>query len=57
MEIIEIVKSLGVGSKRNTHNDDLFVDRLNHKYTAYILLTFTAIVTGSHYFTDPINCW
>ena len=57
MEIFNIVKNLGVSSKRKIHNDVLFVDRLNHKYTVYIILTFTAIVTGSHYFASPINCW
>ncbi len=50
MEIVNLVRSLGVSHKHSTHNDDLFVDRLNHKYTVTIIVIFTIVVTASQYY-------
>lgn len=55
--IINIVKDLGVNTKRNIQNDDLFGDRLNHRYTTAVILVFTVVVTAMVYGGNPINCW
>jgi hypothetical protein len=57
MEFISAVRGLGLGKKRGKHNDDLFVDRLNHKYTVVIIVLFCMVVTLSQYGGNPINCW
>ena len=54
MEFVGALKSLGVGKKLN---NDLFVDRLNHRYTVSMLLVFTLIVTLSQYGGKPMHCW
>lgn len=36
---------------------DDWVDRLNHVYTAMILLAFAVIVSTAHLVGAPINCW
>lgn len=55
MDIIGAVK--GLASKRSIHNDDLFVDRLNHKYTTSMIVVFALVITASQYSGKPINCW
>lgn len=57
MDFVNVVRSLGVSKKHSQHNDDLFVDRLNHKYTVVILIIFSLVVTLSQYGGQPINCW
>ena len=55
MDLIGAVKNLA--AKRHVHNDDLFVDRLNHRYTVGIIVLFAVVVTASQYSGKPINCW
>lgn len=55
MDLIGAVK--GLAAKRSLRNDDLFVDRLNHRYTVGIIVFFAAVVTASQYSGKPINCW
>lgn len=57
MDIVGLLRGFGVARKHSKHNDDLFVDRLNHKYTVVIILTFTVVVTATQYFGHPIHCW
>jgi hypothetical protein len=57
MDFVNVVRSLGVSKKRSQHNDDLFVDRLNHRYTVAIIILFAVVVTVSQYGGSPINCW
>lgn len=57
MEFINAVRNLGVSRKHSKHNDDLFVDRLNHRYTVSIIVLFALTVTLSQYGGNPINCW
>ena len=56
MEFINAIRELGVSKKRGS-NDDLFVDRLNHRYTVAILILFAIVVTASQYGGKPIECW
>jgi len=57
MDFIGAIRGLGVTSKRKLHNDDLFVDRLNHRYTVAMIVVFAIVVTASQYSGRPINCW
>ena len=57
MEFLGALQSLSISRKQGKHNDDLFVDRLNHRYTVAILLMFAIVVTASQYCGKPINCW
>ena len=57
MDFINALRSLGVSRKHSKHNDDLFVDRLNHRYTVAIIIAFAIVVTMSQYGGHPINCW
>jgi hypothetical protein len=54
MDLVGAVKRLAA---KNTNNDDLFVDRLNHRYTVGIIVLFAVVVTASQYSGKPINCW
>ncbi len=36
---------------------DSFCDRLNCRYTVYILILFAILVTTKHYVGEPIACW
>ena len=36
---------------------DSFVDRLNCRYTVYLLFGFCLLITTKHYVGEPINCW
>ena len=40
-----------------TGGGDSFVDRLNCRYTVFILSVFAIMVTTKHYAGEPINCW
>jgi hypothetical protein len=57
MEFISAVQSFGVARKHSLRNDDLFVDRLNHRYTVVIICLFAMVVSISQYCGTPINCW
>lgn len=37
--------------------DDDLVDRINHRYSAVILIIFTVIVSTKQYVGEPIVCW
>ena len=57
MDILDFAKKLSAGKHHSAHNDDVFIDRLNHRYTVSMILTFAAIVTTQQYFGSPITCW
>ncbi|ELT91918.1 hypothetical protein CAPTEDRAFT_165053 [Capitella teleta] len=44
-------------SNWKTKLDDDFADRLSHRYTCILLITFATIVTGKQYAGEPITCW
>ena len=56
MEFVNSIRSFGLG-KTNKHKDDSFVDRLNHKYTVFIVVSFCLVVAYGQYGGSPINCW
>ncbi len=57
MDILSTAKILNSGKHHSIANDDVFIDRLNHKYTVTMILVFAAIVTSAQYFGSPITCW
>ncbi|CAH1801425.1 unnamed protein product [Owenia fusiformis] len=42
---------------KNKRADDDFSDRLNYKFTTFMLLVFCMLVTGRQHVGHPINCW
>ncbi|UJR37363.1 hypothetical protein I4U23_030071 [Adineta vaga] len=57
MDILEFAKKLSAGKHHSARNDDVFIDRLNHRYTVTMILVFAGIVTTQQYFGSPITCW
>ena len=57
MDILGLKKKLNVGKQHSARNDDVFVDRLNHKYTVSMIIVFAVIVTTNQYFAESIQCW
>ncbi len=57
MDILSIATKLNAGKHHSISNDDVFIDRLNHKYTVTMILVFAAIITTQQYFGSPISCW
>uniref|UniRef100_A0A1I8IYE0 Innexin n=1 Tax=Macrostomum lignano TaxID=282301 RepID=A0A1I8IYE0_9PLAT len=37
--------------------DDDFIDRLNHYYTAIVIVVFTFIISAKQYVGQPLQCW
>ncbi|CAF2553028.1 unnamed protein product [Rotaria sp. Silwood2] len=57
MDILGFATKLNAGKHHSVQNDDVFIDRLNHRYTVTMILVFAAIVTTQQYFGSPITCW
>ena len=57
MDILNFATKLNAGKHHSVNNDDVFIDRLNHRYTVAMILVFAAIVTTQQYFGSPITCW
>lgn len=57
MDILDFAKKLSAGKHHSARNDDVFIDRLNHRYTVTMIIIFAAIVTTQQYFGSPITCW
>ncbi|CAF0829740.1 unnamed protein product [Didymodactylos carnosus] len=57
MDLLDVAKKFNAGKHHSTRNDDVFIDRLNHRYTVTAIIFFAAVVTTQQYFGSPINCW
>ncbi|CAF0734605.1 unnamed protein product [Didymodactylos carnosus] len=57
MDLLDIAQKFRAGKHHSAHNDDVFIDRLNHRYTVTAILVFAGIVTTQQYFGSPISCW
>ena len=57
MDILNFATKLKAGQHHSILNDDVFIDRLNHRYTVTMILVFAAIITTQQYFGSPIQCW
>ncbi|CAF1307250.1 unnamed protein product [Rotaria magnacalcarata] len=57
MDILDFAKKLSAGKHHSARNDDVFIDRLNHRYTVTMIIVFAAVVTTQQYFGSPITCW
>ncbi len=57
MDLFGVATKLNAGKHHSIKNDDVFIDRLNHRYTVTMILVFAAIVTTNQYFSSPIKCW
>jgi hypothetical protein len=57
MDILGLATKLNAGKHHSISNDDVFIDRLNHKYTVTMILVFAGIITTQQYYGSPISCW
>jgi hypothetical protein len=57
MDILSFATKLNAGKHHSIKNDDVFIDRLNHRYTVTMILVFASIITTQQYFGSPITCW
>ena len=57
MDLLGWATKLNAGKHHSARNDDVFIDRLNHKYTVTMILIFAGVVTTQQYFGSPITCW
>ena len=53
----QLVKLMTSGPDKGSKHDDDFSDRLSHRYTVIILVTFAVLVGMTHYVGKPISCW
>lgn len=56
MDFVELIRDFGVG-KKFKHDNDSFVDRINHRYTVVVICCFCLLVSASQYGGNPIACW
>jgi hypothetical protein len=55
MDLLSITRLLSVDNLRNYIEDDHFIDRLSHRYSALTFLVFAVLVTSKAYIGDPIG--
>ena len=55
MDLIKICEFLSASNLRNYRDDDLWIDRLSHRYSVVIFTLFAVLVTSKAYIGDPIG--
>lgn len=57
MEFVQIAGQLSASQLRNHRDDDMWIDRLSHRYSVALFSIFAILVTSKAYIGDPIgNC-
>lgn len=57
MDFIKLTEIISTSHLRTYRDDDLFIDRMSHRYSVVIFTTFAVLVTTKAYIGDPIDCW
>jgi hypothetical protein len=55
MDLTRIAETLSASHLRSYKDDDLWIDRLHHRYSVVIYLIFAILVTSKAYIGDPIG--
>ena len=55
MDLIKICEFLSASNLRNYRDDDLWIDRLSHRYSVVLFTIFAVLVTTKAYIGDPIG--
>jgi len=55
MDLTRIAETLSTSHLRSYKDDDLWIDRLHHRYSVVIYLIFAILVTSKAYIGDPIG--
>jgi hypothetical protein len=55
MEFIKISEVISTTHLRTYRDDDLWIDRLSHRYSVVVFTLFAILVTTKAYIGDPIG--
>lgn len=55
MDLLKISEALSTSHLRTYRDDDLWIDRLSHRYSVVIFSVFAVLVTTKAYIGDPIG--
>ena len=55
MEFVKISEVLSTSQSRKNIDDDLWIDRLGHRYSVVLFSIFAVLVTSKAYVGDPIG--
>ena len=55
MEFVQIAGSLSASRLRSHRDDDMWIDRLAHRYSVALFVVFAILVTSKAYIGDPIG--
>ena len=57
MDFIKISEVLSTSHLRNYRDDDLWIDRLSHRYSVVLFCVFAVLVTSKAYIGNPIGSY
>jgi hypothetical protein len=55
MDLVKVTQVLSTTHLRSYRDDDLFIDRVSHRYSVVIFTIFAVLVTSKAYIGDPIG--